>query len=113
MIGPSTSLIFCERSTNKCTDDNANIYSFGDTFSLDSSQEEYTVERWDKREIVASNVSGICRVRNVIKFDRIQKRVYLMQTLSEPLDDLPKIDQDVCKLVGLHLELKDSTTWKR
>lgn len=113
MIGPSTSLIFCERSTNKCTDDNANIYSFGDTFTLDSSQEEYTVERWDKREIVASNVSGICRVRNVIKFDRVQKRVYLMQTLSEPLDDLPKIDQDVCKLVGLHLELKDSTTWKR
>jgi len=113
MTGPSTSSIFCEHSTRKCTDNNANIYVFGDTFTLDSSQDDYTVERWDKREIVASNVGGICRVRNVIKVDRVQKRVYWMQTLSEPIDDLPKINQDACKLVGMHLELKDSTTWKR
>src|SRR3984885_7927221 len=113
MTGPSTSLIFCERSTNKCTDTNANIYVFGDTFTLDSSQDEYTIERWDKREIVASNVDGICRVHNVIKLDRVQKRVYWMQTLSEPIDDLPKIDQDMCKFANMHLELKDSTTWKK
>ncbi len=113
MTGPSTSLIFCEHSTKKCTDSTANIYVSGDTFALDSSQDDYTVERWDKREIVASNVGGICRVRDVIKFDRVQKRVYWMQTLSEPIDDLPKINQDMCKLVGMHLELKDSTEWRK
>jgi hypothetical protein len=113
MTGPSTSLIFCEHSTKKCTDNSANIYVFGNTFTLDSSQDDYAVERWNKQEIVASNVDGICRVRNVIKFDRVQKRVYWMQTLSEPIDDLPKTEQDMCKFANMHLELKDSTSWKK
>ena len=61
-----------------------------DVFSMSASQDEYVVERWDSKEIVASSVVGLCKVRNVIKFDLVQKRVLFMQTLSEPIDDLPK-----------------------
>ncbi len=113
MVGPTVSEIRCDHSTKTCTDKSATIYSFGATFTLDSSQDEYTVERWDKREIVASKIDGSCRVRNVIKFDRIKERVYWMQTLSEPIDDLSKSEQEACKLAHMHLELKGSTTWKK
>jgi hypothetical protein len=82
-------------------------------FSLDSDQEDYTVERWDKKAIVASNVTGICRVRNVIKFDLEQKRIFYMSTLSKPTEDLPKFSQDACKFVNMRLELKDSAMWKK
>jgi hypothetical protein len=97
----------------KCTDNSATIYADGAIFSLDSNEEEYTVERWDKKAIVASDVAGICRVRNVIKFDLEQKRIYFMQALSEPTEDLPKLSQDTCKFANMHLELKDSAMWKR
>jgi hypothetical protein len=113
MVGPSVSEISCDRSSMTCTDTQATIYVDGAMFSLDSNQDEYTVERWDKKAIVASNVGGICRVRNVIKFDREEKRVYYMQTLSEPTEDLPKLSQDVCKFASMHLELKDRTMWRR
>jgi hypothetical protein len=62
---------------------------------------------------VASHVEGSCRVRNVIKFDRVSSKVYWMQTLSEPLNDLPKREQDICKDAHMNLELKASTMWKK
>jgi hypothetical protein len=111
MTGPSTSEISCSHSGKTCTDTNANIVVMGNTFALSGGYDEYTIERWNSKEIVASNVGGDCRVRNVIKFDRVQKRVYWMQTLSEPIGDLPKGLRDTCKLVGMNLELKDSTLW--
>lgn len=111
LAGPSTSEISCNHSSKTCTDTNANIVVTGSTFELSGGHDEYTVERWDSREIVASNVGGICRVRNVLKFDRVQKRVYWMQVLSEPIDDLPKGTKETCKLVGMNLELKNSTLW--
>jgi hypothetical protein len=113
MVGPTVSEISCNHSTKTCTDTSSTIYSFGETFTLDSNQDEYKVERWDKKEIVASNVDGSCRVRNVIKFDRLTERIYWMQTLSEPIDDLPKSEQEACKFAHMHLELKGNTTWKR
>lgn len=111
--GPSTSEISCDRKSRKCYDTTANIMVTGNDFAMSGGHDEYEVERWDDKEIVASNVGGICRVRNVIKFDLVQKRVYALQTLSEPVDDLPKGIRDSCKLVGLNLELKDSTMWRK
>jgi len=111
LTGPSTSEISCSRSNKTCADTNANIIVTGNTFALNASHDEYTIERWNETEIVASNVGGTCRVRNVIKFDRVQKRVYWMQALAEPVDGLPKGLKDFCKLVGMNLELKNSTLW--
>lgn len=113
MTGPSTSEISCDHANKTCTDTTANLAVSGNAFSMSGSQDNYTVERWNSKEIVASNLAGDCRVRNVIKFDLVQKRVLFMQTLSEPIDDLPKGLQDICKLTGMHLELKDSTMWRK
>jgi len=112
LTGPSTSEISCDRERTTCTDTTANIVVMGNTFSLYGGQDEYNVERWNAKEIVASNVGGACRLRNVIKFDRAQKRVYSMQTLSEPIDDLTKKLRDTCKLSGMTLEPKNSTMWR-
>lgn len=111
LTGPSTSEISC--NTKACTDTNANIVVMGQTFALSGGYDEYTVERWNSKEIVASNIGGACHVRNVLKFDRVKKKVYWMQTLSEPIDDLPKGLKDSCKLVGMNLELKNSTLWRK
>jgi hypothetical protein len=111
MTGPSVSEISCTRRV--CNESSANITVIGNMFSLSSDNTEYSVERWDKKEIVASAVGGTCRVRTVLKFDREQKRVYWMQSLSEPVNDLPKMSQDACKLVGMYLELKASTMWRK
>jgi hypothetical protein len=113
LTGPSTSEIYCDHASKTCTDTTANIAVDGNAFSMGASQEDYTVERWDSKEIVASSIAGDCRVRNVIKFDLVQKRVLFMQTLSEPIDDLPKALQDACKFAGMHLELKDSAMWRK
>jgi len=39
MVGPSVSEIACDRSTMKCTDTSATIYSNGPAFSLDSNEQ--------------------------------------------------------------------------
>jgi hypothetical protein len=113
LAGPSSSEISCAKSSKICNDTNANIAVMGNAFELTGGYDEYAVERWNSKEIVASNVGGTCQVRNVIKFDRVQKRVYWMQTLSEPIDNLPKGLKDFCKLVGMNLELKNSTLWRK
>jgi hypothetical protein len=113
MLGPSISQIFCDHSAKVCSEKQANIIVDGDMFSLTADYVEYTIERWNAREIVASHVEGSCRVRNVIKFDRVSSTVYWTQTLSEPLNDLPKREQDICKDAHMNLELKASTMWKK
>lgn len=111
LAGQSTSQISCVRTNMTCADAHAEIISIGKAFTLSGGEDEYRVERWNSREIVASAVGGICRVRNTIKFDRTQKRVYSMQTLSEPLNDLPADEQKICK-IQMQSELKDGTTFQ-
>ena len=113
MLGPSISQISCDHSAKACYEKQANIIVVGDMFSLNADYVEYTIERWNAREIVASHIEGSCRVRNVIKFDRVNGKVYWMQTLSEPLNDLPKREQNICKEAHMYLELKASTMWKK
>ena len=111
--GPSISEISCDRSGKVCYEKQANIQVMGDTFAMNADYVEYTVERWNGKEIVASNIQGACRARNVIKFDRVNKKIYWMQTLSEPVNDLPEPSKDMCKYADMNLELKDSTMWKK
>lgn len=113
MLRPSISQISCDHSSKVCYEKQANVVVINDMFTLTADFVEYTVERWNKREIVASTVQGICRVRNVIKFDRVNSKVYWMQTVSEPLNDLPKKKQDTCNDAHMYLELKASTMWKK
>lgn len=110
MVGPSISTIYCDHKT--CHETAANIAVMGNSFGMNADGIDYAVERWTASEIVASNKGGICRMRNVLKFDRINKRVYWMQTLSEPVNDLPKTSQDICNLAGMFLELRGDTLWR-
>src|SRR5262249_44743621 len=111
--GPCISQISCDDAGRVCYEKQANILVFGDMFSLNADYVQYTVERWNEKEIVASTTEGICRVRNVIKFDRVNRKVYWMMTLSEPLNDLPKWSKDACDDAKMYLELKASTMWKK
>ena len=112
LAGPSVSTISCDRSRKTCEEEQGNIAVIGNSFSLSADHVEYEIERWTSKEIVAANVGGLCRVRNVIKIDIATKRVYSSQTLSEPVDDqLPKLSKEMCNLVGMNLELKSSTLW--
>ncbi len=110
LTGPSFSEITCNHRT--CTEQQANMMVDGDAFSLSADSLEYKVTRWNRKEIVATNIDGICRVLNVLNFDLVQKRVYLSQTLSEPTNDLPKLSRELCSSVGMNLELKAATMWK-
>jgi len=111
MTGPSVSEINC--TPKVCSEAQANIVAIGNTFTLHADNLEYTVERWNSKEIVAATVGGICRVRTVLKFYRVNKHVYWMQSLSEPTNDLPKMRKDLCNAVGMYLELKANTVFKR
>ena len=112
LTGPSVSEIHCDHEM--CHESQANMTVFKDgTFSVDADYVEYEVERWNKNEIVAKNVRGICRMLNVLKFDLVQKKVYSLSTLSEPTNDLPKLSKEVCAVSGMNLELKDMTIWKK
>jgi hypothetical protein len=74
---------------------------------------ECTIARWDSKEIVAV-VEGRapCRLRQVLKIDRVGKRVTWMIFLSEPLSaDVPKSLQDMCRAGEMSLERKDGQTW--
>src|SRR5690349_17938322 len=99
LSGPSVSEINCDH--RKCVESQANMTVMKDgTFGLSADTVEYTIERWTEREIVASNVGGLCRVRNVLKFDFVEKRVFSLQTLSEPIDErLPQRTKETCKAV--------------
>jgi len=112
MTGPSVSSIVCDRKEGICEEEQGNITVMGNSFTLSADHLEYKIERWTAKDIVASHIGGICRVRDVIKIDIEAKRVFYSQALSEPVDDkLPKMSKDACNLVGLNLELKQSTMW--
>lgn len=112
MTGPSVSSIVCDRKEATCEEEQGNIMVMGNSFTLSADHLEYKIERWTAKDIVASHVGGICRVRDVIKIDIEGKRVFYSQALSEPVDDkLPKMSKDACNLVGMNLELKQSTMW--
>ena len=113
LTGPSASEISCDRADKVCHETQANITVIGDSFALTADYLTYTVERWNAKEIVASTVGGRCRVRSVIKFDRVNKKVYFMQALSEPVTDLPKLAKDVCDASSMSLELKDGDLWRK
>jgi hypothetical protein len=113
LTGPSVSKITCDR--RRCVENLASMIVDADgSFQLSADTNEYKVERWTPKEIVASTVSGDCRVREVLKFDLVEKRVYYMRTFSEPLDaNLPKLSKEACKDAAMNLELKADTMWKK
>jgi hypothetical protein len=114
LSGPSVSTISCDRHSGECDEQQANITVMDNAFSLSADVLEYKIERWTNKEVVASNVAGICKVRNVLKFDLEAKRVFSLQTLSEPVDEkLPQMSKDACKKIGMNLELKASTMWAK
>src|ERR1700751_2089834 len=81
MTGPSVSEITCDRKV--CNEKQANIVVTGNAFTLIPDYVEYTVEHWNNKEVVASTVVGICRVRLVLKFALVNKQVFWMQYLSD------------------------------
>ena len=82
-------------------------------FSVTPDSVEYKVQRWNQLEIVASTIVGICRMNNTLKFDRKNKKVYWLATLSEPVDNLPKMSQNICNSAGQQrLELHGETMYK-
>jgi hypothetical protein len=108
LAGPSVSEINCVRHLKVCHEAQGNIVVIGGAIALQADGVDYDIERWNSKEIVASTIGGACKVRNVIKFDLVEKRVYFLQELSEPLDkELSK----ACSAVHQNLELKDSTLW--
>jgi hypothetical protein len=74
---------------------------------------EYKIERFNNKEIVAATTQGDCRVRTVLKFDLVHKRVYWMMAPSEPSNDLPRASRDACDSTQMNLELKGETMWGR
>jgi hypothetical protein len=106
LTGPSVSLISCNRTM--CNEEQANIVVMGNMFTISTGHVEYEVERWNSKEIVAAtrpNEAASCHVRLTLKFDRVNKRVYWMQSLTEPAND------PICAASEAKLELKDSTMW--
>lgn len=106
--GIDTSEITCVKSEKVCHEVQANLVDLGDgTFTLSGDSEDYPVVRWNNDEIFARTVSGVCRAANAIKFDLRAKKVYSLQTLTEPIESLhlPKLSEDMCKAIGMSLEL--------
>jgi hypothetical protein len=108
MAGPSVSQISCDHKI--CREEQANLVVIDNLFSMTVDHAEYAVERWNSKEIVAAtantaNTDGTCHVRLTLKFDRVNKRVYWMQSITEPTTDR------FCTAAGLTLELKGDTAW--
>ena len=104
--GIDTSEILCLRSAMVCHETQANLTDLGDgTFTLEGDSVDYQVTRWTSTEIVAQNISGACRALNALKVDLAHNKVYASQSLSEPIENLPKMSKELCQLVGMRLEL--------
>jgi hypothetical protein len=114
LTGPSVSEISCDRKEGYCHEAQASMVVFKDgAFTLTADSVDYRVVRWNEKEIVAQNISGICRVLNVLKFDLQQHKVYASQVLSEPVNDLPKMSREICNAVGMKLELHGETMFRQ
>ena len=109
--GVSMSQITCDRKEMTCHELQGNLVVVGDMFRLMPDALDYRITRWTPNEIVASNISGICKVLNTLKFDLKTKQVYYLQSLSEPVENLPKTSRDACNAVGLRLELRAETMY--
>src|SRR5262245_37144886 len=97
-----------------CHELQGNLVVSGNMFSLVPEAMEYKVVRWTSDEIVATSINGICKALNSLKFDRKNKRVYAIQSLSEPIENLPKMSRDICNAVGSRWELRGETMyWQR
>jgi len=110
--GPSVSDITCVRSEGTCEEAQAMIVGFGDgTFTLSADHAEYQIDRWNEEEIVAKGQpTGISKVLNVLRIDLKLKKVYALQTLSEPVNErLPKLSKDICSAGGSNWELHNDT----
>ena len=111
LSGPSVSELLCDKAEKACHESQANISVIGNEFALTADSVDYKITRWDSKEIVAQNISGICRVLHTLKVDLQNKKVYALDSLSEAAEDLPKISKDVCNAVGMRLELRGATTY--
>lgn len=110
--GPSVSDITCVRSEGTCEEAQAIILGFPDgTFTLTADHVKYQIDRWNEQEIVAKGQpSGVCKVVNVIRIDLKLKKIYALQTLSEPVNEqLPQISKGLCSVVGSNWELHADT----
>ena len=110
--GPSVSDITCVRSEGTCEEEQATVVGFGDgTFTLTANHAKYQIDRWNEEEIVAKGEPvGICKTLNVLRIDLKLKKVYALQTLSEPVSEhLPKLSKDICSAVGATWELHNDT----
>jgi hypothetical protein len=109
--GVSMSQITCYRTEMICHELQGNLVIVGNMFNLVPDSADYKILRWTSEEIVAQNIGGICKVLNSLKFDRKNKKVYFLQSLSEPVENLPKLSRDICNAVGLRLELRGETMY--
>lgn len=109
--GVSMSQITCDRKEMVCQELQGNLVVQGNMFSLVPDDVQYQITRWTPDEIVASNIGGICKVMNTLKFDLKNKKVYSLQSLSEPVENLPKMSRDACNAVGQRLELRAATMY--
>lgn len=104
--GVSVSEISCDRAQKVCHELQANlVFVGGDEFSLMPDAVNYNVVRWNSKEIVAQSIGGICKALNSLRFDLLTKRVYYLQSLSEPVESLPELSKKMCNAIGLRLEL--------
>jgi hypothetical protein len=85
--GISVSEITCDRGSKICRELQGNLIVSGNMFSLVPDDVEYNVVRWTSEETVATSIRGICKTINSLKFDRKNKKVYAIQSLSEPVEN--------------------------
>lgn len=111
LAGPSVSRILCDKAESTCHESQSNITIIDNQFTLSADSVDYKIARWDSKEIVAQNISGVCRVLHVLKFDLQNKKVYTLDSLSEPVEDLPKMARDACNAIWLRLELRGGTSY--
>jgi hypothetical protein len=91
--GVSMSEITCDRHLNLCRELQGNLVISENMFSIVPDQVEYKVVRWNSEEIVANAIGGTCKTLNSLKFDRKNKKVYAIQSLSEPIENLPNVSR--------------------
>jgi len=109
--GVSMSEITCSRKEMSCHELQGNLVVQGNMFTLVPGDVDYQIIRWTTEEIVATNIRGICKVLNSLKFDFKSKKVYFLQSLSEPVENLPKLSRDLCNATGQRLELRAQTMY--
>ena len=112
LSGVSVSEITCNKAEKVCHETQSTVYFKLGMVDIVPDYVEYSITRWNSHEIVAENIGGLCKVRSVLKFDRQAKKVFYLQSLSEPVDDtVPDMTKRICNAVGMNLELRARTTF--